>query len=447
MGYSVQAGHFAVMTEGTPGTFPGTFATDAIAMKMKSAGGLAANRELLVPDAEIGGGRDIVDAYLGAVNWSGDYEFYARFNGLLTMLYAALGTKMIANPGGSGAVHTITISGTPTGGTFTITYSTQTTAAIPYNATAAQVQAALEALSNVDPGDVTVTGGPGPTTAFTLTWGGSKLGVTTAPTATASFTGGTTPAIAVTTTTPATTYTGAAVHTFLPSDSSQLPFLAVQERFAAGLDVYNYTDCVVNSLHLEAEANGYLQGTIGMIAKKQVAGAAAIDPTSLYDNLPMVVGTNIFVTYNGLTLPAKSFSFDLTNNFEDDDYRLGSFYIGDLTPKRREVTIGVNIRESDNALWRQATYGVSGATEAGGLSTKAPMKLTMQTYEAIPGATPGTLKYTLELNLPNCIVKPYAFEGSGDDIVDSDLEFQAVRPDPSRHLMRAAVTTNKTTVN
>src|SRR5687767_1380308 len=39
-----------------------------------------------------------------------------------------------------------------TGGTWTATYSGQTTAAIAYNATPAQVQAALEALSNVAPG-------------------------------------------------------------------------------------------------------------------------------------------------------------------------------------------------------------------------------------------------------------------------------------------------------
>src|SRR3954465_8763162 len=50
---------------------------------------------------------------------------------------------------GTNEVQTITVTGTPTGGTFTLTYSTQTTAAIAYNATAAAVQTALEALSNI----------------------------------------------------------------------------------------------------------------------------------------------------------------------------------------------------------------------------------------------------------------------------------------------------------
>lgn len=48
--------------------------------------------------------------------------------------------------------------GNPSGGTFTLTYSGQTTSALAYSASPAVVQAALEALSNIAPGDVTVTG-------------------------------------------------------------------------------------------------------------------------------------------------------------------------------------------------------------------------------------------------------------------------------------------------
>lgn len=48
-----------------------------------------------------------------------------------------------------------------TGGTFTITFQGETTAAIAFNATAAQVKAALELLPGINVGDITVTGGPG----------------------------------------------------------------------------------------------------------------------------------------------------------------------------------------------------------------------------------------------------------------------------------------------
>jgi hypothetical protein len=71
---------------------------------------------------------------------------------------------------------------------FTLTYSGQTTASIDDQATAAEVQAALEALSNIAPGDVTVTGNPGG--VYTVTFGGT-LADTNVAQMTATPTGGT----------------------------------------------------------------------------------------------------------------------------------------------------------------------------------------------------------------------------------------------------------------
>jgi hypothetical protein len=55
-----------------------------------------------------------------------------------------------------------TVSHNGTGGTLPLTFEGQTTAAIAWDASAGTVQTALEALSNVAPGDVIVTGGPWP---------------------------------------------------------------------------------------------------------------------------------------------------------------------------------------------------------------------------------------------------------------------------------------------
>lgn len=57
-------------------------------------------------------------------------------------------------------VQTITLTDghTATGGTFTLTYDGQTTSAIAYDANAATIDAALEALSNIGAGDVSVSG-------------------------------------------------------------------------------------------------------------------------------------------------------------------------------------------------------------------------------------------------------------------------------------------------
>lgn len=99
-------------------------------------------------------------------------------------------------------VQTVTITGAPTGGTFTLTLDGETSAAIAYNATAAAVQTALEAMSNVAPGDVTVAGGPGPGAPYVATFTGARSGTDVpAFTASSSLTGGTSPAVGVATTT------------------------------------------------------------------------------------------------------------------------------------------------------------------------------------------------------------------------------------------------------
>jgi hypothetical protein len=108
--------------------------------------------------------------------------------------------EQITCPTTTNEVQTPTISGSPTGGTFTLTFRGQTTTALPYNATAAQVQAALAALSTIGVGNVAVTGSAGG--PYTVTFQ-ALLGATNVPamTASGSFTGGSSPSITVTQTT------------------------------------------------------------------------------------------------------------------------------------------------------------------------------------------------------------------------------------------------------
>lgn len=111
---------------------------------------------------------------------------------------------------GTSEVQTLTHN--RTGGTFQINFtpplgSTAQTSSLNWNATAAQIQAAMDALVWLEPGDVVVTGGPLPATV-TFTFGGNYRWVNLAQiTITDFMTGGTT-------TTPATTVAGVAPNTF-----------------------------------------------------------------------------------------------------------------------------------------------------------------------------------------------------------------------------------------
>jgi len=118
-------------------------------------------------------------------------------------LVFAMGGDTIEIPA-TAEVQTATTTGTPTGGTFTLTYLGDTTGPIAYNAVFGVVQTALLAGTSLEPGDVTVTGGPGPGTPYVFTFNTSE-GNPAALTADASgLTGGSSPAINIVTTTPGT---------------------------------------------------------------------------------------------------------------------------------------------------------------------------------------------------------------------------------------------------
>ena len=126
--------------------------------------------------------------------------------------FAGTGTAMPTNATSAlsstqaSEVQTVTITGTPTGGTFTLSFRGQTTSALAYNATSGTVTTALEALSTIGAGNVTLTGGPGPGTPYVVTFA-SALANQSVDTivAVGAFTGGTAPAIAVVKTTPGST--------------------------------------------------------------------------------------------------------------------------------------------------------------------------------------------------------------------------------------------------
>jgi hypothetical protein len=92
----------------------------------------------------------------------------------------------------------IAITGSPTAGSFTLTYSGQTTATLPYNATAAQVMSALQALTAVGTNGVAfVTGGPLPGAPVYVSFISPPANPVVALTATNSLTGGTSPQVSI----------------------------------------------------------------------------------------------------------------------------------------------------------------------------------------------------------------------------------------------------------
>jgi hypothetical protein len=100
-------------------------------------------------------------------------------------------------------VQTVTMTGTPTGGTFTLSFQGQTTAPLAYNIAAAAMQTALQGLTTIGSGNATVTG----TGPWVVTFSGTlaNQGVDLLVANGAGLTGGTSPTVAAARTTPGKT--------------------------------------------------------------------------------------------------------------------------------------------------------------------------------------------------------------------------------------------------
>jgi Phage tail tube protein len=241
------------------------------------------------------------------------------------------------------------------------------------------------------------------------------------------LTGGTTPAVAVTASTPGIPPIG----THIITCADILPWLTVEERLgpsAAAFESYQYKDAKVDTLHIEADASGFVMGSANLFALSQTSGFSA-QANPAWDTTPMMVGGEVVVSFGGATLPANNFSFDLNNNIEKDNFVLGSVFASDATEKRRELKVTCSYRPSDSTLWKAAMYGSSALTSpVAGPAYQGAASVKFTTYETIGDVVAGT-PFSVLFEFPNVVITPYKLSPSGDDVLSNDLEFTIIRPD------------------
>lgn len=96
----------------------------------------------------------------------GKTEFISHLSGSWKIVYRPF--NFVQNE-----IQTITITGSPTGGTFTLSFEGQTTNPLAFDASASEVDAELELLSNIAIGDVTATGASLPAGTITVEFTGA----------------------------------------------------------------------------------------------------------------------------------------------------------------------------------------------------------------------------------------------------------------------------------
>jgi hypothetical protein len=235
------------------------------------------------------------------------------------------------------------ILGVPTGGTFTLSYAGQTTSALAWNPTAADIQTALVGLSTIGTGNVTVTGSGA---VFTVTLAAS-FAPCTEITAVSSLTGGTAPKVIVGTYAemggmlPQITNNRfgalieaveASVVNNVQSKASVVTALLTDNAGVAGIDSFNFSrgfwahaagaSAAGDAVHIDSGANGWTNFF-------DVFNAAGVQVFRMDNAAKMFIGANARTLYDaggGLTTDGLLVvgSFQTTGSMKTNGIVLGS---------------------------------------------------------------------------------------------------------------------------
>lgn len=285
----------------------------------------------------------------------------AALGPVLFLLQATLGgTVSTTAPSAVSEVQTMTISGTPSGGTYRLGYNDEFTAPIAYNANAAAITSALEALTGIGTGGVVVTG----TGPFTITFGGSlaSLNVFLIEADDGLLSGGTSPSISIVTTTRGKT-AGQYLHTLVGTTSSTLPSFTIEKGFTdLSTPKYQvYTGNRVNSASINVNVDQIATVSFDLFSKRsQNFTASTVDGS--YTAAPTTysfTSTQIQLWKDSALLGvATQASVTINNNlFGDTGFILGNAYRQNLKAGTRTVDGTASFIFNDTTIYDLARAG------------------------------------------------------------------------------------------
>lgn len=158
--------------EGAASTTPYRVSTDVFYLPVTAAK-LTPDPQFLDRGDELRNIEGVVPSLLDGFEPKGSIAERCYLNTLIPLLRAAGWAGAHTAGDGTNEVVTLDDSGIVSGGTFKLTFGAVQTGAIEYNAAAADVQAALEALSTIGAGNVVCAGGPMVAAPVTVTFQGA----------------------------------------------------------------------------------------------------------------------------------------------------------------------------------------------------------------------------------------------------------------------------------
>lgn len=218
-----------------------------------------------------------------------------------------------------------------------------------------------------------------------------------------------------------TVATGAYLHNLKPASGS-LPWISLKKNVSDNVQTVNYPDCKVAGFTFDINASEYVTAKFDITGISDAIGTASV-PT--YESAPLLVATKATINIQGVPVSVKSCSIEYKNNLDDGDFRVGSRFLGDITEKRRELDIKMDVvLDTTSELYRKAFYGSASVTSAGFDVFAQSLDIWLESPTQI--ATSGVY-YKMLFSVKNAVFMAAPVPSSGDDLVVIPLELKATK--------------------
>lgn len=215
--------------------------------------------------------------------------------------------------------------------------------------------------------------------------------------------------------------TGAYLHNMFPA-SGALPWISIKKSISENIQVFNYTDCKINGFSLDVNASEYCNAKFDITGISDAIGVAG---TPVYETAPLLVATKATINMAGVPISVKSCSIDYKNNLDDGDFRVGSRFLGDITEKRRELDVKMDVvLDSTSNLYKKAFYGLASANSAGFNVYAESVDIILESPTNIALTT---IPFKILLSIKNAVFIAAPTPASGDDLVVIPLELKATK--------------------
>ena len=217
--------------------------------------------------------------------------------------------------------------------------------------------------------------------------------------------------------------TGAYAHTFTPGVATPL---TLETSWGRNRAVRRFVDTFVNSLEFSVAGDDFARFSAEVLALSETyVDTPSVPVWASPDPMGTYLGSAAELSALG-TYRLGEMTWSLANNMSDDETVIGSRFLADTTPGRREVGFSGTIKPSTTAtevtaLYRAGAYGAPDATVP--LETEPYHTATTMTFGS--GRKIGTAtdtRYGVEVTMPDTVLNAFALEGSGADPIEAQVE-------------------------